>query len=293
MIISKLMGGHSNQLFQYAVGRALADKHGTELLLDISWFDDAKDIDTPRVFELDCYQLKASLTKLEGIKVIDESGRVNLMLHKAGIGRRVRAYHEKTMAYDPVVLGLPNNTMLSGYWQNERYFKHLRPEILKEIEPVTPLSKSNQKLIDNIQSCESVWMHVRRGDYVEDKNTNAFHGLKGADYYKKALKTLISKLPEQKAKNIEIFVCSNDIAWCKQNLKFKYPVHFVENKLGSDDMRVVKHCKHDIIANSSFSWWGAWLNQNPDKIVITPKVWFEDKKANSEIEIVPKGWIRL
>jgi hypothetical protein len=293
MIVVKLMGGHSNQLFQYAVGRNLAEKHKTELLLDISWFNDTKDVAAPRDYELACYSLKASTTDMNNIKIVDGAGRLNHLLHKSGFGRSVKTYNENGLGYDPQVMRLPNNSMLVGYWQNERYFKHLRLDILKEIEPVTPLSKSNQKLITKIQSCESVWMHVRRGDYVEDKNTNAFHGLKGADYYKKALKTLISKLPEQKAKNIEIFVCSNDIAWCKQNLKFKYPVHFVENKLGSDDMRVVKHCKHDIIANSSFSWWGAWLNQNPDKIVIAPKVWFEDKKANSDIEIVPKEWIQL
>lgn len=293
MIVTKLMGGHSNQLFQYAVGRALADKHNTELLLDISWFNNMKDVAAPRAYELGCYSLKANTTTMENIRVINQNGKFNRLLHKSGLMRSVKTYYENSLGYDSKVMDLPNYTMLVGYWQNERYFKHLRPEILKEIEPTTALNSSNQKLIDRAQNSESIWMHIRRGDYVEDKNTNAFHGLKGIDYYNKALNTLSNKLTRQQIKNIEIFICSNDIAWCKQNLKFKYPIHFVENKLGSDDMRVIKHCKHDIMANSSFSWWGAWLNQNPDKIVIAPKIWFEDKKANDEIEIIPKDWIRL
>jgi len=188
---------------------------------------------------------------------------------------------------------MQNNTLLLGYWQCEKYFADIRDELLVELEPTTPLTRRNKQLIKSMQASESVWMHVRRGDYVTNPNHNKFHGVKGVDYYKKALEILVKKLPKDRRENIRIFVCSNDIPWCKKHLKFPYPIEFIENELGSDDMRVAKHCKHDIIANSSFSWWGQWLNENPDKIVIAPKVWFEDKKANSEIEIALDSWIRL
>lgn len=296
MIISRLMGGHSNQLFQYALGRSLASKHRTDLLLDITWFDEAKDIDAPRDYELDVYPLVAQTTTLRGITVIDPrkpAGKKTRLHSLIRPGKTVHKYYEPGLGYDPNALSLPNNSYLEGFWQNSRYFSDIRDDLLKELEPIDPPNKKNQKLIDQMKKTESIWMHIRRGDYVQNKATLAFHGSKDLEYYRKALETLVKKLPADKRKNIEIFVCSNDIPWCKKNLDFPYPVNFVENKLGSDDMRVIKHCKHDILANSSFSWWGAWLNEYPDKIVIAPKQWFNDKKANAEIDIVPPEWIRL
>jgi hypothetical protein len=144
-----------------------------------------------------------------------------------------------------------------------------------------------------MKSSESVWMHIRRGDYITNDAANKFHGVKGLEYYKAALDLLTSKLSKEKLRNLSIFVCSNDIDWCKKYLAFDYPVTYFENRLGSDDMRVAKHCRHDILANSSFSWWGAWLNSNPDKIIIAPKRWFDNEEANNAIDIVPGSWIRV
>lgn len=296
MIISRLMGGHSNQLFQYAVGRSLALGHNTNLLLDVSWFEEAVDVESPRDYELGVYPLQARTTKLKGLHIIDPKqpiGRKLKLASKLQPKKTVTMHYENDMGYNRNIPDLPDNTMLVGFWQNERYFAHIRPQLLKELEPTNPLSKVNQSLIKEMQATESVWMHIRRGDYVTSKLTQDFHGLKDLEYYQKSLETLLKKLPANRQEQVAIFVCSNDIPWCKQNLKLGFPIKFVENKLGSDDMRVVKHCKHDILANSSFSWWGAWLNQNPDKIVIAPKQWFRDKKANDEIDIVPKEWIKL
>lgn len=296
MIISQLKGGHSNQLFQYAVGRALADKHGTELLLDINWFEMHKDIAAPRPYELGVYPLKGQTTDMQSIAVIEPNqplGKKTKLLKLLKPGKFVTMYREQSIAYDQAVLKLPDNTILDGYWQTEKYFKPLRKELLKELEPSAAPSKKNAVIIKQIEDTESVWLHVRRGDYATHAETNAMHGLKDVAYYEKALQTLLKKLPKSRHKHISLFVCSNDIAWCKKNLAFPYPITYVENQLGSDDMRVVKHCKHDILANSTFSWWGAWLNPNPNKIIIAPKQWFNDKTMNSTNDIVPRDWIRL
>ncbi len=297
MIVVRLMGGHSNQLFQYALGRKLSKKLNTELVLDLSWFKDFADVDTPRFYELGCYPLVARTTEnLEGLNVVDPRQTITKtekLKRKMRVGNSIWMYYEDGQGFQPKVLKVPDNTLLVGYWQTEEYFKDIRSNLLKELEPTTQISKKNSEIIKKINSTESVWMHIRRGDYLTNKAAKKFHGLKDLNYYKKALATLTKKLPRDKVENIHIFVCSNDIPWCKKNLDFPYPITYIENDLGSDDMRTAKHCKHDILANSSFSWWGAWLNQNADKIVIAPKIWFEDRKANKEIDIIPDNWIRV
>ena len=123
-------------------------------------------------------------------------------------------------------------------------------------------------------------MHVRRGDYVTNKHANKAHGLASAQYYQSAFEAIKNRVAD---KSLRVFVFSNDLDWCKNNLKIDSPITFIEgNERGSDDMRLMKHCQHNILANSSFSWWGAWLNQNPDKLVVAPKMWFKDKKENQE-----------
>ena len=295
MIISKLQGGHSNQLFQYALGRALAKKLKTELILDLSWFDDFADVDTPRFYELDCYPLKATTrTSLEGMRIVDQRqpiGKRLKIMRKLGVGNVIHSCYEQGQGFNADILNTPDNTLMIGFWQTEKYFKNIREDLLKELEPTTRLSKNNQKLQKLIQDTESVSIHVRRGDYVTNKDANAFHGLMDLDYYRRALAHIKKQTGD---KNLRAFVFSNDIAWCKKNLILDVPMTFVEgNDKGSDDMRLMKQCKHFIMANSSFSWWGAWLSTNPGKIIVAPKTWFKDTKTNGEIEIVPDSWVRL
>lgn len=297
MIIVKLMGGHSNQLFQYATGRRLAKKRGVELKLDITSFDNMAPQDTPRHFELGCYPLKATIATPDDLSKIEpENYSENLagkIKHKFRIGGNILRFGELSTGFNKSVLSASKNTYLVGWWQNERYFNDIRDDLIKDFEPITPLSKTNERIIKKIRSTESIWLHVRRGDYITNKHANAFHGFTGIEYYKKALQAVVKRIPKNRRENVELFICSNDIAWCKKNLKLPYPITYIENELGSDDMRVAKHCKHDILANSTFSWWGAWLNENPNKIVVAPKLWFQDEKANSETEIVPPSWIRI
>jgi len=295
MIVARLQGGHSNQLFQYAMARRLADKLHTDLVLDLSWFDDFADVDTPRYYELDCYPIKARTVKsLEGYRVIDPRqpvSKLQQMLRKLHIGNAIWMHYEKHQGFNEDAMHLPDNTLPVGFWQCEKYFVDIRGMLLRELEPKTKLSERNTKLLKRIESTDAISVHVRRGDYVTNKQAKAFHGLLGPDYYKKAVKYLVDKT---KSKNLHAFVFSNDIEWCKKNIKLDVPTTFVEgNDKGSDDMRLMKHCKHFVMANSSFSWWGSWLSENPGKITIAPKVWFKDIKTNNDIDIALDSWVRL
>ena len=147
----------------------------------------------------------------------------------------------------------------------------------------------NKDLLEQITSdASSVSVHVRRGDYVSNKNAAKFHGLTGVDYYKAVVKEMAKRV-----KNPKLYIFSDDPEWCKQNLKFTQLTTYIShNTDGSEDMRLMKACKHNIIANSSFSWWGAWLNENPNKIVIAPKQWFSHSESNTK-DVIPDSWQKL
>lgn len=292
MIIVRIIGGHSNQLFQYAVGRALASKRNTELKLDITtYFDNQPAENTPREYELAVYPLRASIASPSEIKNALDGQSENNRYKKFLMNKdRFVIYNEKPTSFQSEVLRLPKNAYLIGYWQNENHFKDIRKDLIKEFEPVKPMSLKNKQYLARIQSTQAISLHIRREDYVDNKSANEFHGLMPLDYYKAALAIILKKTKDN---NRHVFVFSKEIDWCKKNIKLDLPTTFIEgNKDGSDDMRLMKHCKHNIMANSSFSWWGAWLNQNPDKIIVAPKIWFQDPSANKNMEL-PKSWIRL
>ena len=279
MIVVKLMGGHSNQMFQYAVGRNLAHRNNTKLLLDLSWFDNTNSVDSPRNYELGSYNIVENFYK----KTL-----TTRLAKKLGI---MKVYKESSLTFDGSVLELGPNVYLDGYFQSEKYFKDGREMLLQDFTYKKTATGKNKELLEQIeQDPFSVSLHVRRGDYVDNKNANLFHGVKDSSYYDRALEILTKTV-----KQPNIYVISNDPEWCKENLKFSYNTYYVDNNddatQGCEDMRLMRACKHNILANSSFSWWGAWLNNNPNKIVVAPRQWFEDKTANSS-DIVPKEWIQ-
>jgi len=292
LILVKLMGGHSNQLFQYAIGRRLAIKHNTELKLDLTWFDGPfSEGTTKRYYELDAYPIVAKVANRADL------ARVNVPPHTwkrrayQKVAGSLQLFKEPELGdFYPEAARAPDNSYLVGFWQNEVYFKDIRRILLDEFEPIKPLSAKNNSYLRQIQNCESVSLHVRREDYVTSRVHNQFHGLMDVKYYKTAISELGKRL---EGKPFKIFVFSKEIDWCKKNLNFGQPLVFVEgNANGADDMRLMKHCKHNILANSSFSWWGAWLNPNPDKIVIAPKKWFNSKDMNIK-DRLPQPWIKL
>jgi hypothetical protein len=295
MIGVKLMGGLGNQMFQYAAARGLAKRRDTEVGIDKSWYKYNSVIDTPRHYELGCFSFKPHFLKLSQTPIDPglfyyqgRQGKLRLKLHQASNHTRLQTYVEQGSDYNKEFSNLPDDTFLFGWWQTEKYFVSAKAEIVRDFQYANQPNNQNMKMLSDIANCNSVSLHVRRGDYVHDKNTNQKHGTKTLDYYQQAIKHIVKKV-----KNPKFFVISDDPAWCKQNLKFDYPtVYVTHNTAGEEDMRLMRACKHNIIANSSFSWWGAWLNENPGKIVIAPKQWFNDPSINPK-DIIPSTWLRV
>jgi hypothetical protein len=292
MIIAKLMGGLGNQMFQYASAAGLADRLDAQVIIDKSWYEADLDVNTPRSYELDCFALQQKFVDHAQLTLVNEiipSAKTKLYdLTKGRKKPRVLVYKEDGHGFHKDVLDLPDNTLLDGFWQTEKYFLHARDKILKDFEFVNKQSKKNLEVLNQIKSTNAISLHVRRGDYANDKNTNAFHGLTGLDYYKEAIKRI-----SEQVKVPTFFVFSDDPEWCKQNLKIDFPSTYVShNKAGSDDMRLMTQCQHHIIANSSFSWWGAWLNQSDQKIIYAPKKWFNDNSMDTK-DILPTKWTKL
>jgi hypothetical protein len=198
---------------------------------------------------------------------------------------------EKPWNFDAKELNSKDGEYKIGYWQTEKYFADQAQTIRKELTLKNPLSRPALKIQNDIMnSNNSVSLHIRRGDYVENAKTNQYHGTCSLGYYSKALEYITNKI----GRDINIFVFSDDIDWVKNNLKFDFPTTYVSSKEIPDyeELILMSKCKHNIIANSSFSWWGAWLNNNSGKIVIAPKRW-ANKDEDSFKDIIPSSWIKI
>ncbi len=293
MIVVKLMAGLGNQMFQYATARRLADANKVELKLDISSYENINEKDTPRKYELDNFKVINNIATKDDLALVKQGEYVRKfserITHRLGLSPVIHQYGERSSNFDSRVLTLRDNTYLVGWWQNERYFADIRKILLKEFVPKNKATGNNTKWLGLAGSTNSISVHVRRGDYISNKHANVHHGLASIDYYNAAV-TYMNTYVEKPY----FLVFSDDIKWCKNNLKFGKDTAFVQGNdgpLAYEDLRIMSSCKHNIIANSSFSWWGAWLNANSQKIVIAPRNWYQDEKANRETDIVPANWI--
>jgi hypothetical protein len=179
---------------------------------------------------------------------------------------------------------------LDGYWQSERYFSDIAGVLRQEFTAEAPLDRENEALAAGIAAVNAVSLHVRRGDYVDDPTTNRFHGICAPDYYQRAVDFVASRVEAPR-----LFVFSDDLQWTRANLRFSVPMTFVDANppdCGYRDMRLMTRCRHHIVANSSFSWWGAWLNPSREKIVVAPCRWFGASR-NDTSDLIPPNWVRL
>jgi len=288
MIVVKINGGLGNQLFQYAAGRALAERHKTELVLDLGWFYNRPGGNTPWKYELHRYPIQArETTPFEQFLCRSYQGRIIRRI--PFLPRKWRHFREKHFQYEPSYARLPDQVYLDGYWQSSRYFKNIKNIIRKEFQPIALPGKTNEDLMDSMAQSSSVALHIRRGDYLSNPTAINYHGVCSLDYYRTAIDFMIDKL-----QNPNFYIFSDDLEWAKENLNIRHPVYYVDNNSGENafqDLRLISNCKNQIIANSSFSWWGAWLNPNPSKIVIAPQKWFLVDKDTSTL--YPDGWIKL
>jgi hypothetical protein len=192
--------------------------------------------------------------------------------------------------YDCRILNTPKNVYLDGYWQSEKYFREIKDVIRSEFQVKYPQDTKSQEIGKVISSTQSVSVHVRRGNYASNPRVNSHHGTCAVEYYQECAKTIEGKLSSP-----HYFVFSDDIAWAKVNLDFHYPTTFVDHNDPShdyEDLRLMSMCRHHIIANSTFSWWAAWLNANPDKIVLAPRQWLNDPAIDTR-DLLPSNWIRV
>jgi hypothetical protein len=286
MIIVRITGGLGNQMFQYAYAKSLEQK-GYEVKIDTSAFETYK---LHGGYQLDKYDIDLEISTKQENKKYYSNSLLSKVLRRMGV-ETSKAIREKSLLFDENFLNIEDNNYIEGYFQSEKYFENMRDVLLKQFTIKEELLKYTKEIEKKIQnSLNSCSLHIRRGDFVNSDNIN-IHGSCDLEYYKRAIDHL-----EEKIDSIGYFVFSDDISWCKENLNLSNAI-FVDSKekrIPHEDMYLMSLCSHNIIANSSFSWWGAWLNQNEEKIVIAPKRWFADDEMQKQSkDIVCESWTRI
>jgi len=256
MIISKLQGGLGNQIFQWAYGRSVSSLHGFNFQLDIGSYNH----DSRRKYSLDKFP-----------NIFDP------ILNSPQQGNFQRIMDD--FNYRDIDFDSQGKYYLDGYWQSEKYFIKSEDLIKSELSPTESILSKSQNILP--KSSINVSIHIRRTDYLE---SNGYHPIQPIEYYQNGL-DLIGLYDN-------IIVFSDDISWCKSNLKFNNMI-FIDGFSDIEDLWLMNLCDHNIIANSSFSWWGAWLNNNPNKKVIAPIKWFGDKTNLNTDDIIPNNWIKI
>ena len=276
-------------MFQYAVGRTLADKLGVALKLDVTDFARYP----LRKYELDHLKINAQVATRKDIVTLrgpDDVWHKVIGLLKGKQRFPSSFIQEKTYAFDPSILSLDGPLYLKGYWQSEKYFTSIGSQLHHEFQPITEPTRENADFLQSIDQRQAISVHVRRGDYVQNAQTNAYHGTTSLDYYNKAAEHIMASVRQP-----VFYVFSDDSEWVKTNLNFDAPTEYMTHNgpgHSHEDMRLMSRCKHHIIANSTFSWWGAWLGTNPEKIIIAPKKWFNQAGLDDR-DLVPASWYRI
>ena len=293
MFIIKVYGGLGNQMFQYAFGRSISLKHNAELFFDFSPLKDASVSHGSRpllsLFQVDAKQApQAMIDKLEK----DATPRLVKFMRKV-FGRRrtikTSCFHEPHFHFCEEALKVQRPTIFSGYWQSSKYFSEYQEAIRKDFTFPDFTENHNKDYANAIAQAENaVSLHIRRGDYIANPATNKVHGVPLEIYYQDAVKHF-----EENTKNPHFFIFSDDIDWVKENLTISN-MTLVAGNSGDKafrDMQLMSLCKHHILANSSFSWWGAWLSNMPGT-VIAPKMWFLDTSLNTK-DLYEESWLKF
>jgi hypothetical protein len=292
MIVLSLTGGLGNQLFQYSFGRYLAVKFDQDLALDDTFYLSFPAGVTPRRYELDKFATQS--------RIVTDAERRYLKRYTNRYLRYLQKYISMPGRFkyvreplDRLLLEVRDDAgdlLLDGYWQSEQYFAGAEDVIRKDLTPTINLSELDEHIKLAMQNTVSVSLHVRRGDYVTNAHANAWHGVCGLDYYRQALSVIASRIQHP-----HYFVFSDDMEWVKANLPIGQPCTYVSHNdeaTAVNDLMLMASCQHHIIANSSFSWWGAWLNPSQDKLVVRPRVWLKQLPHMND-SVCPASWIAV
>ena len=291
LIISNIIGGLGNQMFQYAAGRALAYEKNLKFRIDDSDYQNYNlhNFELIKVFNLPVKLAeKADLSAILGWR---SSKNVMRLLKNQNLSWLRGAHYiaEPHFNYWSDIVHVPISCYLLGYWQSEKYYKKIESQIRHDFKFKDNFSNFNNFLIEKIKSTNSISLHIRRGDYISNSVANSNHGVLPIDYYINSIEYITQRVTKPK-----FFIFSDDIDWVKSNLPIKFPFEYVEHNRGSqsfNDMRLISQCRHHIIANSTFSWWGAWLNPDPRKIVVAPRRWFANDRNIQDL--FPQSWVVL
>jgi len=302
MIIVKLKGGFCNNLFQYATAKALAKRIGGDVKLDIDFFKGSNYED---IYRFGYLNIEESFATPEEIKKLSNKEAKSVAERIIRKTKLTSPYNKRThfienhggLAFDKRLFNLKGDVYLDGWFTDENYFKDIREIILREFEVKNPLSAESQGVLNKISNTNSISVHIRRGAFV----TNTFFGALPLEYYYRAVAYMNTKLNDP-----HFFIFSDDTAWVLQNLQIEGNTTIVHHNSSIasehhtqkdyEDLTLMKNCKHNIMAHSTFSWWGAWLNKNPNKIVIAPIKALNDPNAQKHYEsgnYIPSSWIKI
>ena len=290
MILARLKGGLGNQMFEYAAARALALRHGAELKLDLEYLQDRTPRPKPfritfRSYGLDAFNIASTIaTRAE--TPLGFLGKAGMLIDFCYRRLLKPVGTERHFHFDPAFLSFPDGTYLDGLWQSPKYFAGYEDAIRDDFRLKGELPEATRSLGAEMAACRSVCVHVRRADFIGSK-----HETCDKDYYDRG----IAEIGKQGGID-RIYVFSDDAAWCRENLSLGFPTTFVGDEhsgpKGTGHLYLMGKCRSFVIANSSFSWWAAWLAESPGKIVVAPRRWFSDESVDSG-DVTPSEWIRI
>ena len=288
-IIVRIKGGLGNQLFQYAAAKYLSLKYDATLSLDTSWFLFRGLRDTPREFLLGKYDINFSEIDIFNCPWILFYN--NRIFNKIPLNRKYLIITDDDIDSIEGLFDANKKIYMDGYWQSYSLLTDPDYNLSESFIPKKLKNKNFDILVDQISSTNSVSIHVRRGDYVESKTAARFHGTCSPNYYLNAAQEI-----SKKKSDLTCFVFSDDINWATNNIDYKFfkKVIFINREFNlnpAQEINLMSRCEHNIIANSTFSWWGAWLNKNPNKIVICPAKWTIHQSQKNYL--IPPGWIKI
>ena len=277
-------------MFQYAVGRSLALKKGCALKLDVQGFSNYglhQGFELDRVFN--CAVDFASQADINSVLKWQAPLGIRRVLARRPFRliRRDAWFCEPGFSYSAKINELPDTCYLSGYWQSERYFGAYAQQIRKDFTFSIAPSLENQRILEKIRSVNAVSVHVRRGDYLKSKANLDLYGVCSIEYYRNAIALIRDKIEDP-----YFLIFADDMDWIRDQLGTDENIVYIDHNRGSEsfnDMRLMSACSHHIIANSTFSWWGAWLGSNENKIVVAPEPWFNSKRMDTR-DLIPKPW---
>lgn len=288
MIVVRLMGGLGNQLFQYAAGRHLAHLNNAELFVDTSFLNASDGVSETRHYELGAFNVNCKIADeklLQDFHGCEFSTKEIVLTRLVSLGKK-RKYKFDEYGFDEHLLELKGNYYIRGFFQSEKYFKNISDIIRNELSIKDEFMPKESTLIQQIKNSNSVSVHIRKGDYIRNLSSMEAHGLCSKDFYTKS----IEYFKREFGNDLHFYLFTDNAAWVEKEMHWDINCTLIENKTTVEDLYLMSLCKHNIIANSTFSWWAAWLNENPGKKVVVPKHWLNNVLSES-VELVPKNWI--